>query len=357
MSRPAAIGFAIVAWVAVAAAGFWAGRVALAPPEDPLASDSGPVTYEVIEQTLGQSLQFAAVAEWKAKPLGRAWTAGIVTSVDFASGEAVDVGDVLFTVDLRPVVIATGDVPAFRDLQLGAAGEDVAQLQYMLARMGFLDAEPDGRFGEATLAAVRAWQESLGVEEDGIVRQGDILFTPQLPVRVVATEALEVGAPLAGAEIVVSSLSSDPSVVVPLTIDQRNLVPLSGTVRLTYPDGTWEAVIARAVETSEQGVERLELILEAPGGGPVCGETCAEWIPPQGTTDFPAEIVVVPETTGPVVPVAAIGTDPGGRHSVQLLDGTEVPVEVLASTGGLAVVTGIEAGDVVVLPFGEPPGG
>lgn len=356
MSRLATIGLLILALAAVAAAGFWAGRVALAPPEDPLAHESEPVTYEVVEQTLGQSLQFAAVAEWEASPLARAWSPGVVTSVDFAAGDAVEAGNVLFTVDLRPVVVARGEVPAFRDLTAGDTGADVSQLQTMLADLGLLDAEPDGEFGDETLAAVRAWQDSLGVEDDGIVRQGDVLFAPELPVRVVATDALAVGAPLSGGEVVVNGLSSAPSVIVPLTVDQRNLVPLSGSVRVTYPEGTWEAVIARATETSEQGIDRLDLVLEAPDGGPVCGEACTEWIPPLGTTDFAAEIVVIPETTGPVVPVAAIVTDPGGGQSVQLLGGTEVPIQVVASTGGLAVVSGIDAGEVVVLPFAEPPG-
>lgn len=356
MSRSAATVLIIVAAAALAAAGFWAGRVALAPPDDPLAADSGPVTYEVVEQTLGQSLQFAAVAEWQAEPLGRAWAAGIVTSVEVESGDSVNGGDVLFTVDLRPVVVATGQVPAFRDLQVGVTGEDVAQLQAMLAELGFLNAELDGDFEEATLAAVRAWQDAIGVQADGVVRHGDVIFTPQLPIRIMVTEALAEGAPLAGGEVVINGLSEFPSVVVPLTVDQRNLVPLSGEVRLTYPDGTWEAVIARAAETNDQGVERLDLILEAPGGGPVCGDSCAEWIPPEGRTNFPAEIVVIPETTGPVVPVAAIVTDPGGGQTVQLPDGSMVEIEVVVSTGGLAVVRGIEAGDVVVLPFAEPPG-
>lgn len=350
------IGLSIIGLVAVGAAGVWAGRVALAPPEDPLTDAREPVTYEVVEQTIGQSLQFAAVAEWQVEPMVRAWGAGVVTSVHFASGDTVDAGDTLFTVDLRPVVVAMGEVPTFRDLQVGDSGADVTQLETLLGELGFLAADPSTTFDEATAAAVREWQNSLGVTDDGVVRRGDVLFAPELPLRVMPTEALVVGAGLSGGEVVVNRLSNAPSMVVPLTPEQRNLVPLSGTAEVTYPEGTWEAVIARAAETNDQGLDRLDLVLTAPEGGPVCGDACAEWVPAAGRTSFEAAIVVIPETTGPVIPVAAIVTDPGGGQSVRLASGSDVPIEVVASTGGLAVVSGIEVGDVVVLPFAEPPG-
>lgn len=340
--------------VLAAVAGFWAGRVAMLPPDDPLDSTAEPVTYEVVEQTIGRSLSFAAVAEWEARPLARSWALGVVTSIDFAPGTAVESGDVLFTVDLRPVVVAKGEVPAFRDTQLGDEGPDVAQLQTLLVRLGFLEAEPDEQFGATTDVAVRAWQAALGIEDDGVVRRGDIVFAPVLPARVVATEALTVGAPLGGGEVVVDALAPAPTIVVPLTPEQRDLVPLAGDVVVTYPGGTWQGVIARAAEPLDEGAGILELILEAASGGPLCGDECTEWIPPLGRTDFGVEIVVVPETTGPVVPVAAIVTDAGGKHTVRLVDGTQVSVEIQASTGGLAVVSGVEPGDVLVLPFTEP---
>lgn len=351
MRRLAFTSGTVLAALFVAATGFWAGRVALAPPPDPLLERPGPVTYEVVEQTLGESLQFAAVAQWNTTPLVRGWGSGIVTSVDFAAGDEVGVGDVLFTVDLRPVVVARGAVPAFRDLRAGDAGLDVKQLESMLADIGLLIGDPDEHFDAATTGAVRAWQESLGVAPDGTVHLGDVLFAPELPVRVVATDALQVGALLPLGEVVVNRLSREPVIVVPLTPDQRNLVPLTGTVRLTYPEGTWQAVVARASENSDGGVDRLDLELEAPDGGPVCGAECPRWIPATGKTDFPAEIVIIPETKGPTVPVAAIATDPGGGQTVQLADGRRMPIEVIVSTDGLAIVEGIGVGDLVVLPL------
>lgn len=354
----------VVAWlvlvgllVLVAGVGFWAGRVALEPPEDPLAGSSEPVTYVVVEQTVGRSLRFVAVGEWAVSPLVRAGAAGVVTSVGFEPGSEVGVGDLLFTVDLRPVVVAEGAVPAFRAMSREVEGLDVLQLQEMLAGLGYLAGEPDGVFGSATVLAVRAWQDDLGVEDDGVVRLGDVVFVESVPVRVVAAEALVVGASLGGGEVVVNRLSEAPEVVVPLSPEQRGLVPLSGDVRVYYPGGVWEAVIARAVESNDQGLESLDLVLEAAGGGPVCGDVCTEWVSLVGRTDFGAEVVVVPETTGPVVPAGAIVTDPGGGQSVRLVSGESVPVVVVESTDALAVVEGVEPGDVVVLPFTEAGGG
>jgi len=82
---------------------------------------------------------------------------------------------------------------------------------------------------------------------------------------------------------------------------------------------------------------------------------CADWVPIEGRSDFPADIVVVPETAGPVVPVAAIQTGADGSTFVTGTSGDPVAVEVVASHAGLAVVDGVETGDVLLLPFESPP--
>jgi hypothetical protein len=69
-----------------------------------------------------------------------------------------------------------------------------------------------------------------------------------------------------------------------------------------------------------------------------------------GETSFSTEIVVVPETEGPVVPVAGVVTSPDGSTAVVLVGGEMVEVTVLAVADGLAVVEGVSAGDVIVLP-------
>lgn len=56
----------------------------------------------------------------------------------------------------------------WRVLANGMGGDDVAQLQIRLYRMGYLDSTCDGLFGADTEAALRAYQASKGLTADGI---------------------------------------------------------------------------------------------------------------------------------------------------------------------------------------------
>jgi peptidoglycan hydrolase-like protein with peptidoglycan-binding domain len=345
----AVAGLAIAA--GLVAAGWWAGRETLATPRDPLTSVE-PVTYEVVEQTLERTLTFAAVAEWSLSPGVRNTAAGTVTAVDMVPGGTIGQGDVLYAVDLRPVIAAQGTVPSFRDLRLRDEGPDVAQLQQLLTDLGFYGGDIDGTLGTGTRTAVKAWQNSLGIEDDGVVRRGDVLFFPELPRRVVPGETMEVGATLVGGETAVEYVEGDPRFWIPLTTEQRSLVPLSAQVRITHGDDVWEAQIDRVEEHTSEG--RLDFVLTSPGGGSVCGADCETVVPLTERTNYPAEIVVIPRTAGPVVPIAALATSPSGEVSVRLAAGGERPVTVLVTTGGLAVVEGVDAGEVLLLPLEEP---
>lgn len=352
--RPLRLVLLVVLLVAVGLVGFWAGRVALEPPEDPLAVDSGPVTYVVESGEVGRSLSFSAVAEWGLVPVGRNGAAGVVTSVDVDAGEVVEPGDVLYTVGLRPVVVAVGSVPMFRDLARGASGDDVVQLQGLLAGLGFYSGELTGTLNAATESAVRAWQDSLGLDDTGVVAAGDVVFVPELPAPLVFSDELRVGARLGGGEELVLRVPNEPVFRVPLSIDQRDLVPLSAPVRVRYSEGVWEGRIEQAVELPERG--QLDLILAGSDGGAVCGEECARWVSVTRPTDFGVEIVVIPRVEGPVVPVAAIISDPGNRTFVLTDAGEEIDVEVVASAGGIAVVDGVEVGTVIQIPFDDEAG-
>ena len=53
-------------------------------------------------------------------------------------------------------------------LKMGSSGDDVAKLQKRLAAAGFDPGAADGIFGAKTEAALKAFQESMGIDADGI---------------------------------------------------------------------------------------------------------------------------------------------------------------------------------------------
>lgn len=344
---------ALVVLAGAAVAGYWAGITAMVPPDDPLAEAQRPVTYVVETGEVGRSLQFAALAEWQLSPLGQNGASGVVTSIAVEPGTEVAAGDLLYTVNLRPVAVAAGEVPMFRDLSEETEGPDVAQLQQLLSDLGFLTEPVDGTFSSVTGVAVGSWQASRGMAEDEVVRAGDVVFVANLPARIAFSEQLRVGARLAGGEEVVLLVPADPQFRIPLSVEQRNLVPLSAEVSITYPEGVWEGRVDRAVESPESG--QLDLIITARDGGSLCGSDCARWIDLERRTDFRADIVVIPQTSGPVVPVAALLTDAGNQTYLEAADGTRLPVRVVEASQGIVVVEGVEPGTVIQLPFTAPP--
>jgi peptidoglycan hydrolase-like protein with peptidoglycan-binding domain len=347
-SRVPALWYGIIA-VGLVLVGWWAGSTALAPPTGPLDASS-PITYRVTRGEVGRSLSFSAVAEWQGRLIGHQAASGVVTTVDLVPGEMVEAGRLLYTVALRPVVAAAGEIPSFRDLSNGSEGRDVRQIQELLVALGFLNAEPDGVFGASTRRAVQEWQRSIGIRADGVVRAGDIVFLPSLPTRLSVAEGIVPGSRLAGGEQILLQLPDEPTFRVPLLVEQRDLVPLSATVFVMHEEGRWEGIIERAVETPEGG---LDLILRRSDGMPICWTDCEGSVPFDGRTAFSAEIVVVPPVEGLVVPVAALVTDAGGQALVTLRNGERVPVEIVASAGGLSVVQGVSEGQEILLPV-EP---
>jgi peptidoglycan hydrolase-like protein with peptidoglycan-binding domain len=339
------VGLVVVAGVAVL--GYWAGRAALEPPSNPIASSPQTLSYVVEAETVGRSLNFAATAEWELTPVGRNGAAGVVTSVSVEPGSVVAAGDPLYSVDLRPVVVAQGDVPMFRSLGLRDEGPDVAQLQELLSELGFYEGETDGSFGVSTRTAVKAWQDSVGVVDDGVVARGDVVFVPLLPGRVVLADAVTVGAPVSGGEVSVFAVPEAPDFRIRISPEQASLVPLTAEVRVDYADGIWDARITQVVESD---INQLDLVLTGADGDEVCGSECSDWVSLTDPTTFASEIVVVPETTGPGVPVAGITTDAGNNAFVTVPDGSQIPVEVLASSNGIAVVDGVDVGTEILIP-------
>jgi peptidoglycan hydrolase-like protein with peptidoglycan-binding domain len=343
-----------VAWAAsvvlATAVGVWASRAALEPA--PIVGRDEAALYTVTQGTLSRVLSFTAEARWDSLPLGRNAGSGTVTTVDVHPGDWVEQGRRLYTVDLRPVIAAVGDIPAFRNLATGVRGSDVEQLQRFLTATGHYEGQATGTFDAATGAAVRAWQVAAGVDEDGIIRRSDLMFIPKLPARVAPTNLLQVGTLVSGGEMVLERLSPTPTFTITLGRAQADLVPLVATVVVHHASGSWEGRIASS-RTTPDG--ELVLTLGGPDATPLCSDQCGV-VPIAEAVLYTADLVAVPETTGPVVPLSALRSSPDGSVTVLTDDGREAEVHVVAAAEGRAVVSGIQVGTVIRL-FGEQAAG
>lgn len=339
-----------VAALAIGAVVGWSAAQVFVPPADPLEAQT--YTYAVAEEgSVGQSLTLTTLADWKLVPVAANLAAGTVTSVEVADGQEVTAGSTLYTVNLRPVVVGTGSIPSFRAMTQGMDGADVAQLQAMLADLGYYSGEADGRFGGQTARAVRAWQKSLGLAPDGTVQAADIVFVPTLPTRVsLDPEQISRGSILAGGENAIRALPASPVFSIPVTEEQSAQVPNGALVSISGMSGdAWTAVV-QARETSAEG--DIALILAGENGGPICVGTCQE-IPAGSPVGMPATVVLSEAVEGIVVPSAALLTESNGDIVVITPEGEREEVVLVASARGMSIVEGLRAGDRVRIPAGE----
>jgi peptidoglycan hydrolase-like protein with peptidoglycan-binding domain len=320
----------------------------LTPAEDVL--ESTPFTYVSVEPgEVGASIQLNTVAEWTPVPVGANRAAGVVTGIAVGAGDEVAPGSTLYSVDLRPVVVAQGEVPAFRAIGLDAEGPDVAQLQSMLAARGFYSGAVDGKAKAGTVRAIKAWQKSTGVPQSGVVEVGDIIYVPTLPTRVALDEELIFrGATLTGGEEAVQGLPTSPTFEVPVTEAQAAMMPAGTRVQISSPEGgEW---LAYAVEQKpEQDTGNVIVSLEGEAGTLICADQCGQ-IPVTGEAILRSMIVTVEPAQGLVVPSAALVTTADGQTAVIDEGGGRVPVTVLAAARGMSVVEGIDQGVRVRIP-------
>ncbi len=243
---------------------------------------------------------------------------GVVTEV-VAAGETIRQGDVLYRVNGEPVVVMYGDIPAFRtmrDLSENMTGDDVEQLESALVALGY---DPDGEatvdqeFTDFTETMVERWQEDLGVEEDGIVQLGDVIFIPE-EADVLAVAA-EVGQSVGPGQPIVTITSGEPMQGDDVRQLEESLLAL-GYDGLT-PDGVWDETTKDAVLAwqSDAGFEA------------------------DGVVDL-GEVVFLPATVRVNDVLASVGTSVGPGSPVLAISSADqfVTFDLPASDQGLVAV-------------------
>lgn len=338
--------------VVAGAAGWWAASATTRPPQVG-APTVDRVSIEVTHGTVDVEQAYGVNVEWPASPVGVNGLSGTVTSVAIPqSGALVNAGDELYAVDLVPVVVAAGAVPAFRDMAPGAVGEDVRQLQQFLADRGFLSLKPDGRYGTQTARAVSAWSVSLGLTATDSVPRGRLTFLPELPARVAPGADLRVGASVAAGQPLLVGVEEQPTfsfVVLPEAL-ARTKVGMG--VRIDAKGSEWLAQVSGLSTAADNSGQMVATLTAAAGASSICGTDCSSAVAVGGHAVLPGVLEVVPPTSGAQVPTAALRSESDGGAYVTLEDGSHRQVTVLASTDGRSIVSGVNVGERIVMVVG-----
>ncbi len=301
---------------------------------------------EVVEDTVRQEHTYVVQASWPGTPGGVNGYSGTLTSVN-VTGTSVEAGDEIYSVDLEPVFAMQGEVPAFRALTRDTRGDDVEQLQRFLIDENYLGGEPTGVYDGVTAQAVRSWSANMGLGNTDTVPRGRVVFLPELPAAIGLDSEVTVGNEVAPGQVLINVVSSEPRFALPVLEDAASRIQPGMGVEIAVGDEVWHAEVEE-IASAEDGT--LEAVLGPPNGeGSICGESCGEVVDQGDATQLQGTLILVPETTGPAVPTAAVRIDASGETFVILENGNEVPVTVLASSNGQSIVEGIDVGERILV--------
>lgn len=337
----------VLALSVTAAASGWAVYAVTQPIKDP--STAQTYTYATVEPgEVGSSIALNTIAKWAPQPVGINQAVGLVTEVAIEPGAEVAAGDTLYSVNLRPTIVAEGRIPAFRPLSQDMEGADVAQLQSMLGELGFYGGIADGIARGGTDRAIKAWQKASGVAETGVVELGDVTFLPELPARVLLdSELIAPGKQIAGGELVVQALAASPEFTIPASPPQAAMMLPGTRVSITGPEGEeWSALTAEQQRDPE--TQNMIISVVPADGTNFCGACLS--IPVIGESALPSRIETIETVAGLVVPSAALTSDAAGDLFLVDVEGKRIPVTVIAAAKGISVVEGAENGLRVRLP-------
>lgn len=379
---------ALLAGAVLIAAGTWVVALRFQSPAQREAAASpppaGPVTVQVTRGDLTEQTTVLATAA-RSEAVSVAVPApaegrGVVTRSGAIAGGSVSSGGAVLWVNSRPVIALAGQFALYRDLYLGARGDDVRMVQQALADLGY-DVGVDGELGAGTADAVRDLYRSLDAQapQDAdagqaapapqaaspapsgdptaapgssgaqaqpalVLPAAEVMIVPTLPA--VVTSVPAVGATVDGqAAVVFGAQEVTLSASMPAGVQARMTPGLTGTADLqgqsvdvavaqvrpasaeNRPQGAGET----AAPTAEAGV-----VLRASSG-----QIPAEWV---GRSD----VLITLNLSQPVldallVPQRAVSVDAGGTASVLVAQEggafAQVVVTELGCTAGTCAVS------------------
>jgi multidrug efflux pump subunit AcrA (membrane-fusion protein) len=161
--------------------------------------------------------------------------AGTLTALP-ATGSTVRRGKALYRLDDEPVVLLYGSLPAYRTLSPGTKGKDIRQFERNLWALGYRGFTVDREFTADTAAAVKEWQDDLGVKRTGTVEPGRVVYAPDA-VRVSGRKAAT-GDSLHPGAAVLTCTGRTRVITVELGLDDERLARPGTSVNVRLPNGT-----------------------------------------------------------------------------------------------------------------------
>jgi peptidoglycan hydrolase-like protein with peptidoglycan-binding domain len=244
------------------------------------------------------------------------------------------------------MLIASGDP---------SSGPDVLQLEEGLVALGY-DAEgtliADGTYTIETSQAVLAFQTALGLEQDGIIGTGEVVF---LPGSVLITNQLAAkGSTVGNGSMILGISLSEKVVRVDLPADEQGVLDVGDAVIIEMPDNTEvQGTVVYVSQTALPGANAWD---------PKTFEVRIEFDDPsvaEGLDEAPVDVIVVSDSVEDVmaVPVSALLALLEGGYAVEVDAGggqielVAVEVGFFGSNNMIAITSAsLQPGDLVVVP-------
>lgn len=264
-------------------------------------------------------------------------------------GALIRRGKRVYGVDGHSVPLFYGSTPLWRPLHAGVSdGRDVRELEGNLSALGFGDEMTvDDHFTAATAAAIKEWQDDLGVTQSGAVGLADVVMRPGA-IRV-KTVTAALGGPAGGR--VMTATGVERRITVDLPVTEQELAVKGAKVEVELPGGTSTTGHVSSVGTVASAGDSGSNGQSQPGQG-----TETATIPVYVTLDHASAAgrldgapVTVGFTSGTrknvlAVPVRALLATADGTYQVEVVDAAGrrryVPVRLGVFADGKVEVTG-----------------
>lgn len=241
ISRPRLLLAFLAVCVLAGITGFLAGRGLSANQlkAQEVSQQKIPVYAPLGRQELGQTVIFQGYLNSPPTQEYKYRGGGTITTVLLHTGDTVQPGQLVATVDSNPVITAVGSAkPIYRDLKVGDQGYDVEALQEILNQLGY-PTPISGKFDDATSKQLAQLYRKVGFTspcgEEICMLEGTFLKMPMqtLSVAQVATP----GTDTAENPLIFSSIEDQKIISSRISVSQKILFEKGEELTLQLPDG------------------------------------------------------------------------------------------------------------------------